>query len=88
VSSEAGLPGFDTVTWFGLFASAGTPKPAIELVNRSVNDVLAAPGVKDHFAKLGKEAVGGGPDILANKVEAEMRKWASIVREKNIRIDP
>jgi tripartite-type tricarboxylate transporter receptor subunit TctC len=86
--SEAGLPGFDTVTWFGLFAPAGTAKPATDLMNRKVNEVLAAPGVKEHFAKLGMEAAGGAPEVLAKKVEAEMRKWANIVREKNIRIDP
>jgi tripartite-type tricarboxylate transporter receptor subunit TctC len=86
--SEAGLPGFDAVTWFGLFAPAGTAKPVIELVNRRVNEVLAASGMKENFTKLGMEPAGGGSEVLAAKVEAEMRKWANIVREKNIRIDP
>lgn len=86
--SEAGVPGFDTVTWFGLFAPARTAKSTIELVNRKTNAVLAAPAMQESFAKLGMEAVGGSPDVLAKKVETEMQKWANIVREKNIRIDP
>jgi tripartite-type tricarboxylate transporter receptor subunit TctC len=86
--AEAGVPGFDTVTWFGLFAPARTAKSAIELVNRKMNAVLAAPGMQESFAKLGMEVAGGSPDVLAKKVETEMEKWANIVREKNIRIDP
>ena len=86
--AEAGLAGFDAVTWSGLFAPAGTPKSVVDLVNRKANAVLASPRTKEGFAKLGMEAVGGSQDDLASKVQAEMQKWASIVREKNIRIDP
>ena len=86
--SESGLAGFDTVTWSGLFAPAGTPAAVVELVNRKANAVLAAAAMKEGFARLGMEAVGGGQDELAGKVRAEIHKWASIVREKNIRIDP
>jgi tripartite-type tricarboxylate transporter receptor subunit TctC len=85
--SESGLPGFDTMVWFGLFAPAGTPKSAVELVNRKTNAVLALSSVKESFAKLGIEGAGGAPDALAAKVQTEMRKWANIVREKSIRVD-
>jgi tripartite-type tricarboxylate transporter receptor subunit TctC len=85
--SESGLPGFDTMVWFGLFAPAGTPKPAVELLNRKMNAVLATPRVKEALEKLGVEPVGGGPDALAAKVQSELQKWATIVREKNIRLE-
>ena len=85
--AESGLPGFDTMVWFGLFAPAGTPKSVVELINRKVNAVLAAQDIKQRLAKLGIEAVGGGPDVLAAKVQSEMRKWADLVREKNIRLE-
>jgi tripartite-type tricarboxylate transporter receptor subunit TctC len=75
------------MVWFGLFAPAGTPKSAVDLVNRKANAVLASSSVKESFAKLGIEGVGGPPDLLAAKVQTEMRKWANIVREKNIRVD-
>jgi tripartite-type tricarboxylate transporter receptor subunit TctC len=85
--SESGLPGFDTMVWFGLFAPAGTPKPVVDLVNRKTNAVLASPRVREGFAKLGIEAVGGGPEVLVKKVQTEMQKWADLVREKNIHVD-
>jgi tripartite-type tricarboxylate transporter receptor subunit TctC len=85
--SETALPGFDTTVWFGLFAPAGTSKPVVDLVNSKVNAVLASPSVKKSFEKLGIEAVGGSPKVLADRVQAEMRKWAGIVRAKNIHLD-
>jgi tripartite-type tricarboxylate transporter receptor subunit TctC len=85
--SEAGLPGYDTMVWFGLFAPAGTPKPIVETVNRKTNAVLASPRVKEGLEKLGIEPVGGGADVLAGKVQSELSKWATIVREKNIRLE-
>src|SRR5262249_49854420 len=86
--AESALPGFDTMVWFGLFAPAGTPAPVVRLLNEKANAALTAPGVKESLNKLGIEAAGGGPEVLAQKVEAEMKKWTAIVRERNIRIDP
>jgi tripartite-type tricarboxylate transporter receptor subunit TctC len=85
--SEAGVPGYDTSVWTGLFAPAGTPKAAIELINKKMNVVLASAQVKENFQRLGFETVGGGPDVLAKRVQTELKKWADLVREKNIHID-
>jgi tripartite-type tricarboxylate transporter receptor subunit TctC len=86
--AEQGVAGFDTMVWFGLFAPAATARPIIELLNAKANASLAVPSVRQSFDKLGVQVVGGSPEVLARKVEAEMQKWAGIVREKNIRIDP
>ena len=59
----------------------------VDLLNSKVNAVLAPPRVKEAFQKLGVEPVGGGPDVLAAKVQTEMQKWTTIVREKNIRLE-
>jgi tripartite-type tricarboxylate transporter receptor subunit TctC len=85
--AETALPGFDTTVWFGLFAPAATPKAVVDLINRKTNAVLANPRVQENFIQLGIEAAGGGPDILAGKVKTEIEKWATIVREQNIRVD-
>ena len=85
--SESGLPGFETMVWFGLFAPAGTPQRIIDHLNSKVRATLAAESVKKAFEKLGIEVVGGGPEILAAKVQSEMQKWSKLVRERNIRID-
>jgi tripartite-type tricarboxylate transporter receptor subunit TctC len=85
--SEAGVTGFDAGVWFGLFAPASTPKPLLERLNNRLNASLAAPGVKQSFEKVGVEVIGGSPDVLAARVQAEMAKWANLVREKNIRVE-
>src|SRR5437870_2168135 len=72
--SEAGLPGYDTMVWFGLFAPAGTPKPVVAHLNGKVNAVLSMRSVREALEKLGVETVGGSPDILANKVQSELQK--------------
>jgi tripartite-type tricarboxylate transporter receptor subunit TctC len=85
--AETTLPGFEFTTWFGFFAPAKTPSAVVELINRKTNNVLAMASVKESFAKLGIESAGGTPEALANKVKTEIEKWATIVREKNIRVD-
>jgi tripartite-type tricarboxylate transporter receptor subunit TctC len=85
--AESALSGFETMVWFGLFAPAGTPKAVVDLLNSKSNLALAVPTVREGLEKLGIEAVGGGPDVLAQKVQSEMQKWVKIVREKNIRVD-
>ncbi len=85
--AETALAGFDTTVWFGLFAPAGTPRSIAELVNYKVNAVLASPNIRESFEKLGIEPVGGSPQVLADRVDAEMRKWVGIVRAKNIHLD-
>jgi tripartite-type tricarboxylate transporter receptor subunit TctC len=85
--AESAIPGFEASVWFALFAPAGTPKAAIDLLNSKVNIALAQAEVKENFLRVGNEPVGGGPDVLAAKVRAELEKWRPIVRDKNIRID-
>ena len=82
------MPGFDTMVWFGLFAPAATPKPVIELLNAKVNAGLAAPGVQASFDKLGVQVVGRQPGRSRRRRSNRNEEVATIVREKNIRIDP
>jgi tripartite-type tricarboxylate transporter receptor subunit TctC len=85
--TEKALPGFETVVWFGLFAPAKTPAPAVALINRKVNELLAMPSIQESFTKLGIEGVGGTPEALAARVKFEMDKWAKLVRERNLRFE-
>ena len=85
--SESGLPGFEVMVWFGLFAPAGTPQRIVDHLNSKVRATLEAESVKKAFEKLGIEVVGGGPEVLAAKVQSEMQKWSKLVRERNIRVD-
>jgi tripartite-type tricarboxylate transporter receptor subunit TctC len=85
--AESGVPGFVTITWFGLFAPAGTPKPIVDLLNSKLNVALSSAATKEGFAKIGLEPTGGSPDVLAKTVAGDIKKWGDVAREKNIRAE-
>jgi tripartite-type tricarboxylate transporter receptor subunit TctC len=85
--AETALAGFDTTVWFGLFAPAGATQAVVYKVNAAANAVLGSPPVRESFAKLGIEAAGGTTEVLAARVQAEMGKWADLVRARNIHLE-
>jgi tripartite-type tricarboxylate transporter receptor subunit TctC len=86
--SESGVPGYEASVWYGLFAPANTPKAIVELLNSKMNAVLRHPKIAESFTKFGINAQGGTPDALGRRVQTEIKKWADLVRDKNIRVDP
>ena len=86
--SESGVPNYESITWFGLFAPAGTPGAVVKLLNGKLNEALAADHVKDSFNQLGIDPAGGSPEVLSTTVEKEIKKWVKIATEKDIKIEP
>jgi tripartite-type tricarboxylate transporter receptor subunit TctC len=86
--SESGVPGYEASVWYGLFAPANTPRPIVDLLNSKMNTVLTNPKVTESFARFGIHAQGGTPEALGSRVQTELKKWADLVRHKNIRVDP
>jgi tripartite-type tricarboxylate transporter receptor subunit TctC len=80
------VPGFDAITWYGLFAPAATPKPVIDLLNAKANAAIRTAAAKAALDQLSIDAGGGAPDVLAAQVRSEVDKWAGIARKRNIRI--
>jgi tripartite-type tricarboxylate transporter receptor subunit TctC len=76
--SEAGVPGYEVTGWFGLLAPAKTPGSVIALLNQQVNQAL--PELKDRYAELGTELVGGSSAQFADLIKSEVKKWAMVVR--------
>jgi tripartite-type tricarboxylate transporter receptor subunit TctC len=83
--AESGLPGYESLAVYGIFAPAGTPKPIISLLNREIVRVLAAPEVRERFFRLGMETVGGSPGQLAAKVKSEMARMARVIEKAGIK---
>lgn len=81
---EAGLPGFDTSTWGGLLAPAGTPKATVAKLNTEVNRILALPDVRKSLQDAGIEPGGGTPEQFKDFIQSEMVKWAKIAKGANI----
>ncbi|MCK9914290.1 hypothetical protein MXD81_34565 [Microbacteriaceae bacterium K1510] len=79
--NEAGVPGYETSSWNGVFAPKGTPPDIIEAINNAIREALAAPDVIDKFKKVGIVAQASSPQQLMDRLKADIKKWDS-VREK------
>jgi tripartite-type tricarboxylate transporter receptor subunit TctC len=79
--AESGLPGFEVVAWFGLYAPAATPKDIVAKLNVDVNRVLQLPEVKEKFAALGAESMPMNTDQFALYLRAEIAKFAKAIKD-------
>ncbi len=76
--SEAGLPGYETSTWGGILAPAGTPKDVVAKLNAEINKALSAPDVQQRLLDAGVEPAGGTPQQFADYIQSEMVKWGKV----------
>ena len=81
------IPGFEAVTWFAMFAPAGTPRAAIDRLHQEVLRVFRLPDVQERLHKLGLDAVLGTPEQLASYQAAEISKWGDVVRKSGARAE-
>lgn len=80
-------PGFETESWVGMLAPAGTPAPVLERLHGTLEKILADPAVRARFEGQGCDIVGGPAERLGRVVREDQAKWARIIREKNISIE-
>ena len=85
--AEAAFPGFEAVTWYGLFVPAGTPAAIVSKLNAEVVKILRAPDFRDWLVAQGADPVGSTPDELAAFVKTELVKYAKIVKDSGMRPD-
>jgi tripartite-type tricarboxylate transporter receptor subunit TctC len=83
--AAAGYPGLDGDGWVGALFPARTPKEIVALINREIVRIIALPDVKERFATLGLDPVGGTPDDFVQQMRAEGEKWAKVIRTANIK---
>jgi tripartite-type tricarboxylate transporter receptor subunit TctC len=85
--AEAGLPGFDITTWFGLLAPAGTPPEVIARWNGAVTQMLDDPAMRERLARQGAEAAPDTPQQFAAFIGTELVKYARIVKASGAKVD-
>jgi tripartite-type tricarboxylate transporter receptor subunit TctC len=78
------LPGFESITWFGVYGPKNLPADITSKLNAALNAALADPEVKERFARLGAEPTGGTPAAFAAMVKADTAKWKKIITERKI----
>jgi tripartite-type tricarboxylate transporter receptor subunit TctC len=79
-SAEAGLPGFEVLTWFGLFGPAGMPADIVTTLNRRLNAGLAERAAVEQLARLGLDPAPTDPAGAAAYLKADSEKWAAVIR--------
>ncbi len=85
--SEAGVPGFEAITWHGVVVSAATPVPLAERLNHDIVNVLRLPEVRDRLASLGAEVITGTPREFTDFIAREIPKWTKVVKESGARAE-
>ena len=85
--AESGLPGYETVTWFGFVVPAATPRDIVGRLNADTVKVLAQPEVRQQFATQGIDVLGGTPEQFAAYIRNEIVKWARVIKESGARAE-
>lgn len=85
--AESGLPGYEAVSWFGMYGPAGMPKEIVTRLNMEVVNVLHSPDVQKRFIAYGAEAIGNSPEEFAAYLKSEMAKWAKVVKDCGVHLD-
>jgi tripartite-type tricarboxylate transporter receptor subunit TctC len=85
---QEAAPGLVAVNWWGVLLPAGSPKAVVDKLNADTVKALADPDVKKRFADLGVEAVSSTPEQFAAFIKDEMAKYAKLIKEANIKVNP
>ena len=82
--AEAGLPGYESVQWYGMLAPARTPRDIITRLHGEATRVLQQPEIKARFAGDGADPVGSTPEEFTRYIQSELTKWAKVARDAGI----
>ena len=81
---EAGVPGYDASSWYGLVMSVATPAPIVSRLSNDMIKALASADMKERLSNQGIDPVAGGSDEFRKYMAAEIPKWAKVIRDANI----
>lgn len=85
--AESGVPGYGADAWTGIFAPAQTPRAILDRVNADIRRALAVPEIRDNMLKAGLEPVALDPDASRELVISDSKKWQSVIKSANIKIE-
>jgi tripartite-type tricarboxylate transporter receptor subunit TctC len=85
--AESGVPGYEIVSWQGIFAPAGTPPEIVKRLNTEIVKILNMPDVRERMEALGVDPVANTPEEFAAFQKAEIAKWAKVIKEGNVKVE-
>jgi len=85
--TEAGLPGFETVAWFGVLAPAGTPPEVVNRLSAEIAKIAKSPEIREKLVAMGAEPVGSTPEEFKAVIDRDIAKWKPLAQKVGIKID-
>jgi tripartite-type tricarboxylate transporter receptor subunit TctC len=85
--ASSGLPGYEFVAWFALVVPKGTPREIVATLNEHFRKAMSVPDTVRRFEQDGIDIVGSSPEQAAATLESEMKKWATVIRERGMKAD-
>ena len=86
--SESGVPGYESVSYFGLVAPAGTPREIVRKINADVQRIITDPSFKTEFLEKNfHEPILGSPEEFDAYMKADASKWSKIIKDANLKVD-
>ncbi len=83
-TAEAGMPDFLVENWYGMVAPAGTPPTIVATLNRIATEAMRDPSVKEKLASQGAELIGDTPEHFRGFIDAEIAKWAKVIKDAGV----
>jgi tripartite-type tricarboxylate transporter receptor subunit TctC len=85
--AESGVSGMEAGLWYGIVAPRGTPRDVVAKLNAEINRALGDPEIRERFAAMSVEILGGSPSEFAAYVQSELKRWGEVVRAADIRVE-
>jgi tripartite-type tricarboxylate transporter receptor subunit TctC len=85
--AEAGVPGYQSDTWYALLAPAGTPAAVLGQLRAATDAALRNAALREKFVQQGAEPGGGGPAALDELMRADLARWRKVVADAKLRVD-
>jgi tripartite-type tricarboxylate transporter receptor subunit TctC len=81
------IPGYDLVSWYGVFAPRGTPSDVVAKLNTEIVSILKQPAVQERIASIGATPIGNSPKEFSIVINNDLDKWEKIIKPMNIYLD-
>ena len=85
--AESGMPGFDSVTWFGLLAPTGVPREAINRLNPELRRIVQSKALADLLIAQGADPIGSSAEEFAARIKADIAKFTVIIKTAGVRAE-